>query len=166
MSDAWTVYMILCSDGSLYTGITTNVDRRLAQHRGELPGGARFFRSRRPIKVVARFAAFGRSEALRMEARIKALPKADKERLVGGGHSFFEGLSSPLSRDSKDFSKIRRLNSETIDVRNQIQQGNLGRSSPEVEDGRQDADVGCDRSVGEDQPVHDFDLATGDQACH
>jgi len=78
----WSVYMLLCSDGSLYTGITTDVDRRVREHNSGK--GSKYVRSRRPAELVWREDAKSRSEALRREAAIKALSKADKERLVEG----------------------------------------------------------------------------------
>ena len=78
----WSVYMLRCSDGSLYTGITTDVDRRVKEHNSGK--GSKYVRSRRPAELVWREDAKSRSEALRREAAIKALSKADKERLVEG----------------------------------------------------------------------------------
>ncbi|MGB0360697.1 MAG: GIY-YIG nuclease family protein, partial [Endozoicomonas sp.] len=51
-SESWFVYIILASDNSLYTGITTDIKRRWRQHSGDLVGGARFFRGRKPEKLV------------------------------------------------------------------------------------------------------------------
>jgi len=78
----WSVYMLLCSDGSLYTGITTDVDRRVREHNSGK--GSKYVRSRRPAELVWREDAKSRSEALQREAAVKALSKADKERLVEG----------------------------------------------------------------------------------
>ncbi|HFD39335.1 MAG TPA: GIY-YIG nuclease family protein [Anaerolineae bacterium] len=76
----WQVYIILCSDQSLYTGITNDLARRLAQHRaGE---GAKYFRGRRPLKVVYLEGDHDRSSASRREAEIKRLSRAQKLRLI------------------------------------------------------------------------------------
>ena len=77
----WVVYMLLCEDGSLYTGCTTNLDRRMRQHRGELRGGARYTKSHKPRRVIARLHAHSRAEAQRMEAKWKRLSPREK-RLV------------------------------------------------------------------------------------
>lgn len=74
----WYVYMLQCADGSLYTGVTTDADRRLRQHNGELVGGARYTRARRPVALVYREACANRSEACRLEARIKRYSRAEK----------------------------------------------------------------------------------------
>ena len=48
----WTVYLLECGDKTLYCGITNDLENRLKQHAGELPGGAKYTRARRPLKVV------------------------------------------------------------------------------------------------------------------
>ena len=72
----WQVYIILCSDNSLYTGITTDLTRRLRQHAAGR--GAKYFRGRRPEKVLYLESGHTRSTASRREAAIKALTHADK----------------------------------------------------------------------------------------
>ena len=77
---AWWVYMLRCRDGSLYTGVTTDVNRRFTQH---LAGtGARYTRSHPPEAVVYREELPDKSAALRREAAIKRLPRAKKLRLL------------------------------------------------------------------------------------
>jgi putative endonuclease len=77
----WSVYVILCTDRSLYTGITRDVRRRLAQHGGKR--GARYFRGRKPLRVVYLEAGHSRSSASRREASIKKLSRAEKLQLIG-----------------------------------------------------------------------------------
>lgn len=79
----WQVYIILCSDDSLYTGITTDVARRFAQHA--CGRGAKYFRARRPTRVVYLEHGHTRSSAARREAEIKRLPRDAKCRLAGDG---------------------------------------------------------------------------------
>ena len=74
----WWVYLLRCADDSLYTGITTNLDRRLAEHNGDGPAGARYTRSRRPVQLAWCEAAASRSEASQREAAIKRLDRARK----------------------------------------------------------------------------------------
>lgn len=76
----WLVYIILCSDNSLYTGITTDCERRFRQHASGR--GARYFRGRQPLQVVYLEHDHSRSSAARREAAIKAMNRADKELLV------------------------------------------------------------------------------------
>ncbi|HWR78371.1 MAG TPA: GIY-YIG nuclease family protein [Thiobacillus sp.] len=75
---AWCVYMLRCADGSLYTGITTDITRRVAEHNGDSALGARYTRSRRPVQLVYVEAAANRAEAARREAAIKLLDRARK----------------------------------------------------------------------------------------
>ena len=76
----WYVYMILCSDNSLYTGITTNVERRFSQHTARR--GAKFFRGRKPQRVVYLECRHTRSSAGRREVVIKNMRRPDKHRLI------------------------------------------------------------------------------------
>ncbi len=85
VSPDWQVYIILCSDGSLYTGITTDMERRFRQHaEGE---GARYFRGRRPLRVVFLEGGHSRSSAGRRENLIKAMTRREKELLVSGNQT-------------------------------------------------------------------------------
>jgi putative endonuclease len=72
----WCVYIIRCSDDTLYTGITTDIDRRFNQHAEGT--GAKYFRSRQPLQVVYLEKNHTRSSAAKKEAQIKAMSKADK----------------------------------------------------------------------------------------
>lgn len=76
------VYILQCSDLSLYTGITTDLDRRLKEHNGILPRGARYTQQRRPVKYVYTCRYQNRSDASKEEARIKTLSKQDKQYLI------------------------------------------------------------------------------------
>jgi putative endonuclease len=76
----WYLYIIRCRDGSLYTGIATDVARRLAAHRAGK--GAKYLRGRGPLTLVYQTRIGSKALALRVERRVKALPKAKKEQLV------------------------------------------------------------------------------------
>jgi putative endonuclease len=76
----WQVYMIRCSDETLYTGITNNLERRWLQHGNRR--GARYFRGRTPVEIVYLEPGHDRSSATRREAAIKKLQRVDKERLI------------------------------------------------------------------------------------
>ena len=78
----WLIYIVRCSDNSLYTGITTDIKRRLDQHnKGK---GAAYTRSRRPVKLIYQEAFEDRSSVSRREAEIKKLTRKEKELLVKG----------------------------------------------------------------------------------
>ena len=80
VATAWFVYMLRCGDGTLYTGITTDLDRRCRQHNAGR--AARYTRARRPAQLVYREAVADRGAALRREAAIKALSRRQKELLI------------------------------------------------------------------------------------
>ncbi len=80
MSD-WFVYMMRCADNSLYTGITTDVERRLKEHNGE-NSVTRYTRARQPVELAYQENAASRSEALKREAQLKKLKKDEKEVLL------------------------------------------------------------------------------------
>lgn len=78
----WTVYLARCRDGSLYTGVTTDPERRLAEHNAGR-GGA-YTRSRLPVNLVYRELVDSRSSALRREHAIRRLTRDEKETLAMG----------------------------------------------------------------------------------
>lgn len=77
----WYVYMLRCGDGSLYTGITDDVPRRLEVHRSGK--GAKYTRGRGPLELVHQEKYETKSEALRREAAIKALTRQQKLEMIG-----------------------------------------------------------------------------------
>lgn len=76
----WYIYILECSDGTLYTGITTDVNRRLSEHNSGK--GAKYTRFRRPVVLRALFEAKNRSEASKEEYRIKQLNRTEKLKLI------------------------------------------------------------------------------------
>ena len=76
----WQVYIILCSDDTLYTGITTDIARRLRQHASG--SGAKYFRGRRPKEVLFLEGGHDRSSASKRELYIKGLSRGGKQALV------------------------------------------------------------------------------------
>jgi putative endonuclease len=79
----WQVYIVLCSDDSLYTGITTDLDRRLAQHAGGC--GAKYFRGRHPVKTLYLETCHTRSSATRREAHLKKMTHDEKYAVIASG---------------------------------------------------------------------------------
>ena len=77
---AWYVYILRCGDGTLYTGVTDNVERRLAAHRSGK--GAKYTRGRGPLELVYQEEVPDKSAALRREIEIKRLTRQEKERLI------------------------------------------------------------------------------------
>lgn len=79
-ASSWFVYLLRCADGTLYAGVTTDPDRRLAEHNAGT--GARYTRARRPVERVYLEPAADRAAACRREAALKRLPRAAKLTLV------------------------------------------------------------------------------------
>ena len=82
MTQDWVVYMIEASDGSLYTGITTDITRRFLEHMAGRSGARYFHRGRQPVRVVYMEGAGDRSAASKREAAIKKLPRSQKLLLI------------------------------------------------------------------------------------
>jgi putative endonuclease len=80
----WFVYVLRCGDGSLYTGITTDVARRLAEHASGGPKAAKYLRGRGPLSLAFSVLVDGKSAALAMERWVKGLPKPRKELFASG----------------------------------------------------------------------------------
>ena len=78
----WFCYLLACADGSLYTGITTSLERRLATHNAG--SASKYTRARRPVSLAWAEPCRDRSEASRREAAVKALPRAAKLALTRG----------------------------------------------------------------------------------
>jgi len=76
----WFLYLIRCAGGQLYTGITTDVDRRLAEH--ESGKGSKFLRGKSPLTLVFSQSVGSHSDALKAEIAVKRMSKAAKEKLI------------------------------------------------------------------------------------
>lgn len=83
LAQTWQVYLLKCADNTLYCGITTNLEKRLRQHNGELVGGAKYTKTRRPCELVYSEKAACRSSASQREYQIKKLSRSQKQSLIG-----------------------------------------------------------------------------------
>lgn len=97
----WFVYLARCSDGSLYTGIALDVKARIAAH--DAGKGARYTRGRGPLTVCAVRRCASKSDALRLELAVKALPRARKEHLAAK-----KGRLATFARSLGDQRAVRR----------------------------------------------------------
>ena len=79
----FSLYIVRCADGQLYTGIATDVEKRLAEHESS-PRGAKFLRGKGPLEVVFSETVGDRATALQLEYRVKRLNRAQKLELVDG----------------------------------------------------------------------------------
>ena len=80
MDKKWYLYILRCGDGTLYTGITTDVEARFAQH--QCGRGAKYTRGRGPLELVYREECEDHSRALKRELAIKAMPREEKQKLI------------------------------------------------------------------------------------
>jgi putative endonuclease len=96
----WSVYMVRCRDGSLYTGIARDAERRFAEHRAGT--GAKYLRGRGELDLVFQQRVGSRSRALKIERAVKRLPKQRKEALAASG-SGLEALleAAPRARNGR-----------------------------------------------------------------
>lgn len=76
----WYLYILRCGDGSLYTGITSDVEARLSQHRAGK--GAKYTRGRGPLEVVYTEECGDHSAALKRELAVKGLSREEKEKMI------------------------------------------------------------------------------------
>lgn len=76
----WFIYILQCSDGTLYTGITNNLERRIKQHNDGK--GAKYTRGRGPVILLKKFEVETKSQALKMELQIKSLSKDEKLKFI------------------------------------------------------------------------------------
>lgn len=87
---AWSVYLLRCSDNSLYCGITNDIEKRISKH--STGKGAKYTRSRLPVELVWQSSTTDRSTALKAEYYIKQQSKAGKELLTSGSGPVFQAL--------------------------------------------------------------------------
>ncbi len=88
----FSLYIVRCKDGSLYTGITTNVDRRIREHEAGRRG-AKYLSGRAPLRLVFEEPVGTRSQALQLEHRVKKLKRSEKKALVEGNRRLQDLLS-------------------------------------------------------------------------
>lgn len=88
----WFVYIIRCANNTLYTGITTDVERRFQEHQGKDGKGSKYLKGKGPLQLVWQISIENRSQASKLEYNIKQLSKADKERLVAGNSSLLPAI--------------------------------------------------------------------------
>ncbi len=102
----WFLYLIRCNNGRLYTGITTDVERRFEEHKSGDKKGSKYLRGKTPLELVLKKKVGNRSMAMKIEAKVKKLPKIKKELLVDGK------------------IKIREIKNKIIDMAKNKAQGN------------------------------------------
>ncbi|MEG1756492.1 MAG: GNAT family N-acetyltransferase [Clostridia bacterium] len=107
------VYLLRCADGTLYTGITDNIPRRVAAHNSGK--GAKYTRGRLPVRVVYREICADRAAALRREVRIKKLSRQEKERLIAAYAEDLPQLLAPGVLMQEHFVQMQALEASCYD---------------------------------------------------
>ena len=93
----WSLYLVRCRRGTLYTGITTDVQRRFAEHQAGGPRAARYLRGKGPLQLVYSTSAGSKAQAAALEHRVKRLSRAEKLQLIAGNESIL-GLGGLAGR--------------------------------------------------------------------
>ena len=100
------LYLLRCQGDTLYAGITTELDRRMKQHRGELAGGAKYTAAHPQTELAAAWAVADRAAASRLEWAVKRLPRSKKEGLIARpeqlGIRYPEIKSTPVCLEKPD----------------------------------------------------------------
>jgi putative endonuclease len=96
---AWSLYILRCNDGSFYTGVTTDIDRRFRKHQDGR--ASRYTRTRRPVALIYQERCGSRSQALSRECAVKALGRKGKEKLVAGPAAPAEAAKTLRSKKRK-----------------------------------------------------------------
>ena len=104
--ETWHVYLLECADGTLYCGVTNNLPRRLEQHNGQLPGGAKYTRSRRPVRLAICALAENRGHAQHLENLVRRQPRSRK----------IEFLRSVAAKDPLPGSPAQSLQAHIADL--------------------------------------------------
>ncbi len=99
----WFVYMLRCADNSLYTGVTTDVERRAKEHNGK-KSVTKYTRVRQPVEVVYQEKAESRAEACKREAQLKKLKKHEKETIV---NAFMTAKNKKQSKSKTSTTKSK-----------------------------------------------------------
>ncbi len=124
----WTVYLLRCSDQTLYTGITNNLEQRVKAHNEGK--GAKYTRGRGPVEVVWSQTGFSKSEALKIELRIKNFSRKEKEALIASNRLFMNKNKIELGRidEYKEFLPLDKLYKQFLSIAGKEFVSEIGRS--------------------------------------
>ncbi len=103
----WYLYLVRCGDGTLYTGISNDVDRRLAAHAAGR--GARYLRGRGPLTLARKVRVGSHGDALTAERRVKRLGRDRKEKLIQGKIRLKDLIEEDVRRQTLDVSKKKKF---------------------------------------------------------
>ncbi|MDR1832183.1 MAG: GIY-YIG nuclease family protein [Fusobacteriaceae bacterium] len=109
MEKIYFVYILKSKKDTLYTGITTDLKRRLSEHTGASPGGAKYMRGFRAADILFVCEAKGRSAAQKIEYYIKSLSRNEKENLMACPDTLFEHFFEPIGLKIWDIDEIKPI---------------------------------------------------------
>jgi len=115
----WVVYLIQCSDGSLYCGITNNLENRLTAHN--LGRGAKYTRSRRPVELVGAGSEMTKNDALKLEYRIKQVPARKKIFELTKGEDKMKHLKKELQAINKEIKALTKRAERLVKAAEKLQ---------------------------------------------
>ncbi|MDR2669513.1 MAG: GIY-YIG nuclease family protein [Desulfovibrio sp.] len=93
MNTEWHVYLLECADGTFYCGVSNDVERRVDQHNGKLPGGAKYTHPRRPVKLMASCRCESKSAAYSLEHRVKSKARSKKLATLQAYVAVFDSIA-------------------------------------------------------------------------
>ncbi|MGB6010831.1 MAG: GIY-YIG nuclease family protein [Desulfobacterales bacterium] len=126
LSRQWVVYLIRCSDESLYCGITNNLKNRLAAHNSGR--GAKYTKSRRPVELVGSSSEMTKSDALKLEYRVKRLPAGKKNlELSTNKFQMAIGLKKDLQAVRKTLETLVKKTESLLKAVDKLENKNLKR---------------------------------------
>jgi len=124
----WVVYLIRCSDESLYCGITNNLQKRLTEHGSGK--GAKYTRSRRPVKLIAASSEMSKSDALKFEYRVKQLPSGKKIIELNKGKEKSMDIKKELQAVNKGIKTITKKVEKLIVAAGKFKNPKITKSNP------------------------------------
>ncbi len=102
----WFLYLIRCNDGSLYTGITTDVNRRFKEHQSDKGKGSKYLRGKAPLQLVFKKKIGSKNLALKIEHRVKKFPKSKKELLIEET-IIFQEIKKQICLNTKNIKPVK-----------------------------------------------------------
>lgn len=129
-SREWIVYLIRCSDESLYCGITNNLKKRLTEH--DSGKGAKYTKSRGPVELVAASSKMSKSDALKFEYRIKQLPSGKKIIELIEGKEETMNIKKELDKVSKEMQTLTRNLARLIVDTDRLEKAKLKATKPKA----------------------------------
>lgn len=123
MDKNWVVYLVRCSDGSLYCGITNNLQKRLSAHNSG--SGAKYTRPRKPVELISASSKLTKPEALKLEYRVKKVPTKKKiTELINGDETMAKDIEKDLMALNEEVKAVAQRIEELSEIIGNLQKAN------------------------------------------